>query len=118
MTRTTKDTPALDCYDGLRRNRNAVLDMVDSSLLVRHGLVDPDALRAVAAAPAVGGAGVLAVLRLPASDDPDHDLRSTGMIPRLHPKVVTTATDTGMVLLDQEAGRYFELNAGRQPSRP
>ena len=29
---------------------------------------------------------------------------------RLHPKVVATATDKGMVLLDQSAGRYFELN--------
>ncbi|MCH6161042.1 lasso peptide biosynthesis PqqD family chaperone [Streptomyces marispadix] len=30
---------------------------------------------------------------------------------RLHPKVAATTTDSGMVLLDQNAGRYFELNA-------
>lgn len=29
---------------------------------------------------------------------------------RLHPDVVATATESGMVLLDQQAGRYFELN--------
>lgn len=32
------------------------------------------------------------------------------MTPRLHPTVVATATDNGMVLLDQTTGRYYELN--------
>lgn len=32
------------------------------------------------------------------------------MTPRLHPDVLATTTDTGMVLLDQHAGRYYELN--------
>ncbi|MFI9452453.1 lasso peptide biosynthesis PqqD family chaperone [Amycolatopsis sp. NPDC052450] len=28
----------------------------------------------------------------------------------LHPRVAVTTTDTGMVLLDQNSGRYWELN--------
>ncbi|WP_103351403.1 lasso peptide biosynthesis PqqD family chaperone [Amycolatopsis sp. CA-128772] len=32
------------------------------------------------------------------------------MTVRMHPSVVVTATENGMVLLDQRAGWYFELN--------
>ncbi|MDA3647971.1 lasso peptide biosynthesis PqqD family chaperone [Saccharopolyspora indica] len=32
------------------------------------------------------------------------------MTPQLHPSVVATTTDSGMVLLHQDSGRYYELN--------
>ncbi|MCH6161041.1 asparagine synthase-related protein [Streptomyces marispadix] len=51
LTRTTKDTPALDCYQGLRAHRAQVLDVVAASPLVHHGLVDPAALRAAVLSP-------------------------------------------------------------------
>ena len=51
LTRTTKDTPAQDCYQGLRVHRAQVLDVVAASPLVRHGLADPAALRAAVLSP-------------------------------------------------------------------
>lgn len=51
LARTTKDTPALDCYQGLRTHRDQVLDMVNASPLAQHGLVDLATLRAAVRSP-------------------------------------------------------------------
>ncbi|MDA3647970.1 asparagine synthase-related protein [Saccharopolyspora indica] len=51
LSRTTKDTANLDCFQGLRTHRDRVLEMVDSSPLVQHGLVDAAALRAAVISP-------------------------------------------------------------------
>ncbi|MFI9452452.1 asparagine synthase-related protein [Amycolatopsis sp. NPDC052450] len=45
LARTTKATTATDCFHGLRGVRDRLLDLVATSPLVRHGLVDEATLR-------------------------------------------------------------------------
>ncbi|GLW09538.1 asparagine synthase [Microtetraspora sp. NBRC 13810] len=63
LTRTTKGEYGVDVHTGLRRHRDDLLGLLDSSLLARRGLIDDDAARAALLDPHPAGTGLAPLIQ-------------------------------------------------------